>query len=89
MPHDHDHTHCHDESHAHDHDHDHESETGPADNLYPYIDLQNVAALNLTDDSAGKAVIKPWDRRLDEIIVRNFCLTLTVPVGLQLSVCRK
>lgn len=73
MPHDHsDHTHCSTDAHDHDHDHDHPSETGPADNLYPYIDIQNVLALNLTDDAPGKAVIKPWDKRLDETVACIF-----------------
>ncbi|EJD06680.1 DUF1000-domain-containing protein [Fomitiporia mediterranea MF3/22] len=67
MSHNHsDHSDCHDE--AHDHDHDDISETGPADNLYPYIDLQNIVALNITDDTPGKAVIKPWHERQDETV---------------------
>jgi len=58
------HEHCHDESH--DHDHDHNAETGPSDNLYPHIDLANVTALNVDDDTPGAKVIKPWHERTDE-----------------------
>ncbi|KAL5526809.1 hypothetical protein ACEPAF_8534 [Sanghuangporus sanghuang] len=69
MPHNHS-AHCRDDAHDndHDHDHDHESDTGPADNLYPYIDLQNVIALNAADETSPSSVIKPWDMRLDESV---------------------
>lgn len=49
---------------AHDHDHDHEEdETGS--NLYPHIDLSNLAIYNAAD-SGGCKVIKPWHQRNEE-----------------------
>ena len=67
----HGHGNCHDESHGHDHDHDHDdhpSSTGPADNLYQHVDLQNVAILNASEETAKNKVIKPWHDRLDETV---------------------
>jgi len=66
MAHNHGHGDCHDESH--DHDHDHPSETGPSDNLYAYIELANVTALNVSENTPGAKVIKPWHERLDETV---------------------
>ncbi|OLL26418.1 PITH domain-containing protein [Neolecta irregularis DAH-3] len=54
-------------SHEHDHDHDHDAPlvSGAADSLYEYIDRDNVRALNEAEEGMGKAIIKPWDSRLD------------------------
>ncbi|KIL67450.1 hypothetical protein M378DRAFT_73711 [Amanita muscaria Koide BX008] len=57
MPQDH---HCGHDCDAHNH------ELGSQDNLYPYIDRQNVVALNTS--SPGSDIIKPWHQRLDESV---------------------
>ncbi|KAL0063704.1 hypothetical protein AAF712_009396 [Marasmius tenuissimus] len=59
---------CHHESHDHDHDHDHDNaDLGAQDNLFQYIDIQNVVVLNGTDDhGSGSEVIKPWHERQSE-----------------------
>lgn len=88
MPHNHS-AHCSDDAHDDDHDHDHESETGPADNLYPYIDIQHVVALNASDETSPSSVIKPWDKRLDESTVLSLHLLLSLPsISLLLLSCR-
>lgn len=72
----HNHDHCHDESHDHNHD-DHADGAGPQDNLFAYIDLPNVVALN--SEGNGKDVVKPWNKRTDEGLV---ILLLCCPKGL-------
>lgn len=64
---------CHDEDHDHDHvhDHDHPSNTGPGDNLYPHIDMQNVTVLNASEDTSSNKVLKAWHERQDETVVNN------------------
>lgn len=69
MSHHHNHGSCGDESHNHNHDHDHDTaDTGPQDNLYIHIDRFNVVALNTT--GKGQDVIKPWNERSNESVVR-------------------
>lgn len=51
--------------------HDHDSGTGPADNLYSFIDLPNTIALNVADETSGTKVIKPWHERQDETVVNT------------------
>jgi ABC-type Zn2+ transport system substrate-binding protein/surface adhesin len=71
MPHNHNDGHCGHESHDHDHDHSHAAnDLGPNDNLFPHIDRANVIALNATGE--GSVVIKPWDQRNNEEVVRHF-----------------
>ena len=70
MSHNHSHGGCHDESHSHDHDHDLPENIGPRDNLFLRIDRANVVAMNAEEPGKGPEVIKPWDKRLDEEIVR-------------------
>lgn len=62
-------------SHSHNHDHgdcqheshdDHDHEEGQGDNLYQYIDLANVAGLNLKEDTPISKAIKPWHLRTNE-----------------------
>jgi len=65
MTHEHD-SHCHGGSHDHDHD---ATDLGPQDNLYTRIDRSNVVALNAIQP--GEVIIKPWDKRLDEIQVHR------------------
>lgn len=67
MPHDHQHGNCGHEGHDHDHEHD-QSGAGPQDNLFAHIDRDNVVALNTY--GRGPEVIKPWNERLDEGVVR-------------------
>lgn len=71
MSHNHNHS-CSSEQndHNHDHDHDHKNSSGVSDNLYVHIDLPNVRILNATDGSAAAKILKPWDKRLDETLVR-------------------
>jgi len=64
MSHNHNHGDCHDESHEH--DHDHASETGLSDDLFAYIDTDNVTALNVSNEVPASKIIKPWHLRLDE-----------------------
>jgi len=49
-----------------DHTHDHSDDLGPQDNLYTYIDRQNVVALNISGDHHSSLIIKPWHQRTDE-----------------------
>lgn len=69
MPHNDDHGHnCGEHAHDGDHSHDHSSNGGgPSDNLFVHIDRDNVVALNSV--SGGSQVIKPWDERMDELVV--------------------
>ncbi|CDH58199.1 duf1000-domain-containing protein [Lichtheimia corymbifera JMRC:FSU:9682] len=55
--------HCHDE-HC---DHDHDDLPGAGDQflLYSRIDRDNVRCMNEAEPGMGKAVIKPWNERLD------------------------
>lgn len=66
-----DHHHHHNEGCGHEtHDHDHDSgDTGPNDNLFPYIDRTHVVALNAT--GPGSSIIKPWHQRMNEEVVRD------------------
>ncbi|KAK2463484.1 hypothetical protein APHAL10511_004570 [Amanita phalloides] len=58
------HDHC---NHDHIHDHDiHGNDLGPQDNLYTYIDHQNVVALNITGVHPASSIIKPWHQRTNE-----------------------
>ena len=61
----------HNDDHGHncgEHSHDHSSNGGgPSDNLFVHIDRDNVVALNSV--SGGSQVIKPWDERMDELVV--------------------
>ncbi|KAF8622587.1 hypothetical protein AX15_006931 [Amanita polypyramis BW_CC] len=58
--------------HHHDHDcHGHgpsEDDLGPQDNLYAYIDHQNVLALNVPGEHQSSSIIKPWHQRGDESV---------------------
>lgn len=54
---------------CHDHSHDHSDDLGPQDNLYTYIDRQNVVALNISGDHHSSLIIKPWHQRMDENLV--------------------
>ncbi|KIY63538.1 DUF1000-domain-containing protein [Cylindrobasidium torrendii FP15055 ss-10] len=56
--------HCGHEAHDHDHDHDAPGNLGPSDTLYPYIDFENVVALNA--ETEGRVAIKPWHERQSE-----------------------
>jgi hypothetical protein len=47
-----------------DHSHDSSADVGPQDNLFAYIDRENVVALNASAE--GSVVIKPWNERLEE-----------------------
>jgi hypothetical protein len=38
---------------------------GPSNDLLPYIDLDGVAALNASEQGAGRRVFKPYDQRLE------------------------
>ncbi|KAH8117751.1 DUF1000-domain-containing protein [Phellopilus nigrolimitatus] len=58
--------HCHDDLDLD--DHEHSTETGLADNLYSHIDLANVAAFNVSDDTPGVKALKLWHERLDETV---------------------
>jgi len=70
MPHNHHHGDCSHESHDHDHDHDHDTtNVGPNDNLFPYIDRDNVIALN--SSGGGSEVIKPWDKRNNDVFLES------------------
>ena len=72
------HSHCHGESHDHDHDHDHDAtDLGPQDSLYARIDRSNVVALNAIQP--GEVIIKPWDKRLDEIQVHRHAFVSRYP----------
>lgn len=62
-------------SHDHDHDHDHPSSTGPGDNLYPHIDMQNVTVLNISEDTSDNKILKPWHERQDETVVNNIAFS--------------
>ena len=53
---------------SHDHSHDQSDDLGPQDNLYTYIDRQNVVALNIGDYQSS-SIIKPWHLRMDENLV--------------------
>ena len=53
---------------CHDHSHDQSDDLGPQDNLYTYIDRQNVVALNIGDYQSS-SIIKPWHLRMDESLV--------------------
>lgn len=53
---------------CHDHTHDQSDDLGPQDNLYTYIDRQNVVALNIGDYQSS-SIIKPWHQRMDESLV--------------------
>jgi len=75
MTHEHD-SHCHGGSHDHDHDHD-ATDLGPQDSLYTHIDRSNVVALNAVQP--GEVVIKPWDKRLDEIQVHRHAFVFRHP----------
>lgn len=65
---------CGHEAHAHDHDHDHghdhdNAQLGHKDNLFNYIDRQNMVALNAVGSPAD--LIKPWHTRLEETKVAS------------------
>jgi hypothetical protein len=67
------HSHSHDDCGHESHDHDHDSEdVGPEDNLFPYIDRDNVVAMNISGGVLGSVVIKPWHKRLDEEQARSY-----------------
>jgi len=55
MPHDHDHVH--DDSCSHEHSHDPE-DAGQRDNLYQYIDRDNIVGLNVSDETDCEAQTK-------------------------------
>lgn len=62
--------HCHDE-HC---DHDHDDLPGAGDQflLYSRIDRDNVRCMNEAEPGMGKAVIKPWNERLDNTKARGY-----------------
>jgi hypothetical protein len=66
MSHSHPHDSCGNESHDHDHEHGDSEDVGPEDNLFRYIDRDNVVALNTSGGVLGSVVIKPWHKRLDD-----------------------
>lgn len=73
MPHNDDHGHnCGEHAHDGDHSHTHTSNGGPSDNLFAHIDRDNVVALNSV--SGGSQVIKPWDERMEELVVSLIAL---------------
>ena len=64
-------------------EHEHGQDSGPQDNLFSQVDLVNLRVLNAIGEAAtgdGSAVIKPWDRRLDETKVY-------IPSSNQLLIC--
>ena len=78
MSHSHDHG---DHAHDHDHGHAHPNTGGPSDNVFIYIDRDNVIALNSIGEA--KQVINPWDERVVSIcasIRRQPVLQLLVTV---------
>lgn len=63
MSHSHSHDNCGDD---HEHEHGDSEDVGPEDNLFRYIDRDNVVAFNTAGGVLGSVVIKPWHKRLDE-----------------------
>ena len=66
MSHNHSHEGCANEGH----DHNIPEAEGPRDNLYLRIDKDNTVALN-TESGRGPEVIKPWNDRMGEDVVRK------------------
>jgi PITH domain len=73
------HSHCGDESHNHDHSHSHSPppDSIPGDSLYTKIDIDRVRCLNERAEGMARAVIKPWDQRLDTEKVQRYGTLLT------------
>lgn len=61
-------------SHEHHHDDDHLAppNTNEAQTLYPYIDVANVTALNVTNIAAAGGIVRPYqDRLLDDPVLES------------------
>ncbi|ODQ54278.1 DUF1000-domain-containing protein [Saitoella complicata NRRL Y-17804] len=60
--HDDDHGHCHGEAHTHSPPPD---ATTAAETLYPHIDHAHIQTFSAAEESMGRAIVRPWDERMD------------------------